>query len=518
MPTLYTTLLARHTNFKPRASGRRMSKPAPSYSALGAGVIAAHKHGVHAGTAPKGPGTVVVVGAGLAGLCAAFELDRAGYRVTVVEARPEVGGRTRTNTTIVKRHPMEEGAELIGDNHPLWLYYAKRFGLHLSVAKDYGNSPVRLGQKTLSWDATRKLTKELTRELNRLADASEAIIDPFEPWQNPDAEELDGQSLADWLRSRRCSRLAKQAIRAQLVSDNGVEAPKQSLLALLAMIKGGGVRKFWTDTEVHRCREGAQALAKKFAVALRRRGVLIHTETQVTGISVRRSGVRVSTRPSPANGDRDRVTPSKKTRGSAFRRRFDYAILTIPPSVWNSIENASPRALSQLLGLRPQMGRNTKYLMAFDRRFWEDAALGPVLTEDGPVDLTWETTEATDNPQFGMVAFSGARDADHLSKLDARQSKTTVMAQLAPVYKGIQAQIRGTHFCNWPTEKWTKASYCFPAPREVTRWGPVYRAGFGGRLYFAGEHTCYAFMGYMEGALSSGFRVATRIAVHDLRR
>ena len=33
----------------------------------------------------------------------------------------------------------------------------------------------------------------------------------------------------------------------------------------------------------------------------------------------------------------------------------------------------------------------------------------------------------------------------------------------------------------------------------------------GGRIHLAGEHTCYAFVGYMEGALQSGARVAKRL-------
>jgi monoamine oxidase len=34
-------------------------------------------------------------------------------------------------------------------------------------------------------------------------------------------------------------------------------------------------------------------------------------------------------------------------------------------------------------------------------------------------------------------------------------------------------------------------------------------------LHFAGEHTCYAFHGYMEGALQAGVRAAKRLAHRD---
>ena len=67
---------------------------------------------------------------------------------------------------------------------------------------------------------------------------------------------------------------------------------------------------------------------------------------------------------------------------------------------------------------------------------------------------------------------------------------------------------------NWPSDRWAKASYSFPAPGQVTAHGPVFFKGLG-RLHFAGEYTCYAFPGYMEGALQSGARLANRLGVRD---
>jgi monoamine oxidase len=67
---------------------------------------------------------------------------------------------------------------------------------------------------------------------------------------------------------------------------------------------------------------------------------------------------------------------------------------------------------------------------------------------------------------------------------------------------------------DWPREPWTMASYSFPGPGQVTTVGPVLRQGLG-RLHFAGEHCCYKFVGYMEGALDSGVAVARRLAARD---
>lgn len=66
----------------------------------------------------------------------------------------------------------------------------------------------------------------------------------------------------------------------------------------------------------------------------------------------------------------------------------------------------------------------------------------------------------------------------------------------------------------WPRDPWTKAGYSFPAPGQVTAHGPTLYEGLG-RLHFAGEHACYQFCGYMEGALYSGADLARRIAARD---
>ena len=69
-------------------------------------------------------------------------------------------------------------------------------------------------------------------------------------------------------------------------------------------------------------------------------------------------------------------------------------------------------------------------------------------------------------------------------------------------------------FMNWPNEMWTGAGYSFPSPGQVTAVGPLLQRGLG-RLHFAGEHACYKFVGYMEGALNSGVSLAAEMAARD---
>jgi monoamine oxidase len=87
---------------------------------------------VQAGLQPRvsAPKKVVIVGAGMAGLVAAYELQRAGHDVTLLEARERVGGRVLTI-----REPFGEGlyAEAgpmrLPSTHKLTQTYIKNFGL-----------------------------------------------------------------------------------------------------------------------------------------------------------------------------------------------------------------------------------------------------------------------------------------------------------------------------------------------------------------------------------------------------
>jgi monoamine oxidase len=437
---------------------------------------------------------IIVVGAGFAGLCAAYELQGlGGYDVTLYEARDRVGGRVHSLPGLIGGKVLEGGGELIGSNHPLWLRYRHHFGLRFTPVKDYANSPVRFGKHTLSFEATRGLNHEMRLILRNLNRVAQQIRNPYEPWRTRKARSLDARSLASWLKRCKGSQLAKLAVAEQLAADNGVPAAAQSLLGVLAMIKGGGLQRYWDDTEVYRCAGGNAQLAECFRREFKRAGGRLFLRSPARHIEYLNGKVRVTV----------------KQRGALRVREADDVILAVPPSVWHHISFSDPSLIARL-SKPPQMGRNVKYLMTMRDRFWEEFASSPTLTEDGPVDITWETTEADATGAFGLVAFSGANDADTCSAWRARTRRTEYMDALKAPYPGIGRQVRRDRFMDWPT--WTEASYHFPNTHEVTTWGPFFRSGYGGWLHFAGEHTCYAFVGYMGGALQSGHRLARRLA------
>jgi len=462
--------------------------------------ISAHYAGARSKLAAVAPAarSIAVVGAGLAGLSAAYELRKRGYTVSIFEASDRAGGRTFTNHDLAKPHVMDRGAELIGSNHPLWVHYADTFHLGFSNVKDYKNSPVRLGKDPLSNADAKILFRQMGRAFDFISARSKRIVDPFRPWTDPDASLLDRQNVHDFVMQRRkWSRLCKKAVLQQLEADNGVRAGNQSLLGLLSMVRGGGMERYWLDTEVYRCKRGTQALSLAFEAALHGLRTSVQYNSPVTAI--------------------DATSPKVKleVNRNLWPSGFDDVVLAIPPSAWTRIPKWRPDKLSQLVGAPPQMGKNIKMLLAFRSRVWKKSRLAPSSTENGPVDETWETTESYSSPNFGMVAFSGADHAEKLSKLNDKKALHRVEASLQHTYKEFSAAVTDSEFMNWPTRDWAWASYSFPDCGDITKWGPVFDEGYEEKLHFAGEHTCYAFTGYMEGALQSGYRLARKLVLRD---
>ena len=536
MPTLYTVLRAQHRH-APSISGYK-SKRAPTHGYPGHTSLDAQRRALLKHFTPlqraafrDSPNrSVIIVGAGLAGLCAAYELKNLGYTVSVYEARHRVGGRAYS-FRFARNKIVEGGGELIGRNHPLWCGYAQTFNLKFSDVFDYGNSPVRFNGRTLTFEESKALADAMDPHIERLNHLADSIVDPFEPWTNANSAWLDKTSLAAWLTSLKCptkiSEKGRAAVAQQLVADNGRSAEQQSLLGVLAMIKGHGVDRYWTDTEVYRCIGGNAQLAERFRDELG--AGIVHTGIKVTAISEENGAVSVELAHTTEQDEEKDLETEPNSRRTKTRKgktlepvQAHEVVLAIPPSVWHLIQFKNPDLRAKLRPA-PRLGVNTKNLFAVRTRFWQNFASSPTLTDsDGPADMTWETTEDVDKvkinkqPDFDLVAFSGASHSQKLLNLPSDQVRqSTLRKQLRSIYPGIDAQITNSKFMNWPRKLFTQGSYYFPAPKEVTTWGPFWKTGYFDWLHFAGEHTSYAFMGYMEGALSSGFRLAHRLAVRD---
>lgn len=101
--------------------------------------------------------------------------------------------------------------------------------------------------------------------------------------------------------------------------------------------------------------------------------------------------------------------------------------------------------------------------------------------------MTWKTSEDIESakikknnkrPDFTFVAFSGAIHSQDLVDLASDEAReAALLKQLRKVYPGIDTQITNSKFVNWLRKLFTQGSYYFPAPKEVSAWGPFWKTG-----------------------------------------
>lgn len=433
---------------------------------------------------------VIVIGAGFAGLAAAFELIAAGYEVTVLEARDRLGGRVQTLYDFIPGKTVEAGGELIGANHPTWQAYAKHFKLEMLERTDYPDAdrPFFFQGQAVDKTKTRALWEEVDNYLNKLLPKAEQV-DAFRPWLSPHAAQWDAAVVSDWIDDLDCSELCKVIIRLEDSSDAS-DPGWESLLGRYATIKGGGLEKYWTETEVYRCKGGNQQLAERLADAIGRQKIRLKTPVVSLDID-------------------DKVCTVKLADGSKLQA--DDVVLAVPPGTWKRITFSPPLPPQ----LSPQMANQVKFLSEVKGRFWEKDNMAPNALSDGPIAETWDGTDkqSSDGPAC-LTVFAGGNAADVARAWPYDQRFAHYALEISKIYPEYAENFIKGQFIDWPSDPWAQAGYSSPAPGQIMTLGPILYNGLG-RLHFAGEHTSFAFPGYMEGGLHSGATLAKRIAQRD---
>jgi monoamine oxidase len=446
---------------------------------------------------------VVVIGAGFAGLACAYELKMAGYEVTVVEARNRIGGRVLSMNAangreFAKGRNVEFGGELIGSNHPAWVGYAKAFGLEFQdvTEDDLAAMPIVVDRQRLSDEQAKQVWEQAQQALGEL-NALAAGVAEDQPWLHAEAARLDAMSVQEWIDGTKADVLVKRLMRLTLAGDNAQDTARQSLLGLLTSVKGGGLEKYWTESEVYRCKGGNDQLAQKLATAIGADRLLTSTEVRTVW-------------------KRDSMVVELSDMRTL---ECDDVVLTAPPPTWKKML-FGPELPKELV---PQVGMAAKHFSVVKERFWEKAT--PKLSQYGldsdTISQTWDGTdnqgEATGEMAGAvLVAFHGGPACRGVSMMDGQRREAAMGKALEGLYPGYRGQVVKTGYMNWPAEQFAQCGYSFPAPGQVTSVGPLLaKPHMDGHLFIAGEHTCYKFVGYMEGALQSGVRAARAIALRD---
>jgi monoamine oxidase len=147
----------------------------------------------------------------------------------------------------------------------------------------------------------------------------------------------------------------------------------------------------------------------------------------------------------------------------------------------------------------------------YDRPFWRDDGLtGYAIGDRGPVRLTYDNSPPGGAPGV-LVGFIEAAEANAWRHRSPSARRSAVLGTLER-YFGPRAAAPVRYLeKDWTTDPWTRGCYAgYFGPHGWTRHGRALRRQVG-VIHWAGTETATEWMGYMDGAVQSGERVAREI-------
>jgi monoamine oxidase len=436
-----------------------------------------------------------VVGAGLAGLSAAYELQRAGWKVTVLEARGRVGGRVHSLRCFSNGLVAEGGGEFIEETHTRMLAYAEQFGLKLGRVGswqgedgDWASFDGKAGPLSDAriWGAN--LHDEMEKIWLALAELGELVPDPHRPQAARGADYLDQKSTADWIGSLDAHPLAKQDFIQHIRAEYTCEPEHHSLLDLA---RNASMYYSTMERNVnYRVIGGNDQIPRALAASL--------------------PDVRLNAPATSIHALPDEVIVKYRQGNSGLTASAAFAILAIPLTTARRIEFNPPlpdghrRMVNEL-----SYGAVTKVLIEYRQRFWDERHWNGRLVTDAPIGYTWHATSHLEGKRGILTAYTGGGPGARLASLSDEERIRLAVAEIEKVFPGSSDLIECTATVAWPNEPYTRGSYAALAPGEVTaHWKTLFEPA--GRLFFAGEHAT-DIQGFMEGAVESGQRAARTI-------
>jgi monoamine oxidase len=431
--------------------------------------------------------TVLIIGAGLAGLTAAYELRTRGAEVRIVEARARIGGRVHTvrNSFQHDQHA-EAGGELIEAEHRAVQDLARRFRLTMVpvLRRGFGqyiamrDGRGRMTSEARSWDVFARIFARACDEYARAEHAPDSPI--TRAWAR--------LSLDDALRRAQAPAPARQmamALRGFFLA----EPEELSLLMLLDQLREGGDP---ARQRMLRIAGGNDLLATALAKAIGTSAISLRHEA--VAITQNSAGARVSIK--DGHGQRDEAAA-------------DYVIVTVPAPIVRRIRfqprlpEAQKHAIDALV-----YGRATKTLLQFARPFWRRTNRPHAFGTNLDVGAVWDGSEHQRGPGAILVSLAGG-------------AASTAAQQLlrTPDLEGFSQQLRwlggtardrrviASDCFVWEDDPWSNGGYAVFTPGFDPAWRR-WLATPAGRVLFAGEHTSLEFQGYMNGAVLSGQRAA----------
>ena len=441
---------------------------------------------------------VVIVGAGVAGLTAAWRLRQAGVGVRVYEAQERIGGRMLSlRNHFADGQVCELGGELIDSGHARIRALAAELGL---VLDDLVEDPTTAFGDVWFHGGRRYGEADILREFAPLADAirrdAATLPDEQITYAAPGGTQaLDRESISRWLDRNGASGWLRKLIEVAYTCEMGLECDEQSALNFLTFIDPdtSAFHIFGESDERFHVRGGNDAIVHGLGAKLS--GAI-------------NSGSMLESLKQGADGG---YTLSFR-RGAASREvRARRVVLAMPFTLLRRVRidvelpDVKRRAIAEL-----GYGTNAKLMIGFSERVWRTRHHGSGSTyTDLPLQTTWETSRLQGGNAGILTNFVGGRHGVEIGAGSAKDQADAAARQLDAIYPGSSAARSGAREArfHWPSHPWTLGSYACLTPGQWT----TLRGAMGesvGNLHFAGEHCAFDNQGFMEGGVETGEWVA----------
>lgn len=443
---------------------------------------------------------IVIVGAGLAGLHAAYRLHKLGITADVYEASAHLGGRVRTaQDYVIDGAYTELGGEFIDSVHSDMLSLASEFNLEL-MDLESGNFAK---QTSCFWFGGQLVTEEelanaLAPYIERFRSDVAMLPGSMSQLSNSMAVGYDAISLEAYFTSVGVTGWIRGFLETAFVTENGLELGEQSALNALSImstdLSDGVFRPYGESDERFKVVGGNEKIPSALAKGIRER---IHTSYALERIAMRGTQFVLTFRKDLATVD----VPA------------DIVLCTLPFTVLRTIGIDVPmpekkrRAIDTL-----RYGSNAKIAIAVDEPFWHRDEYNGVLFSDQAFQLAWDHTAFQPTAKGGLTFFSGGAMCRELGKRPLESVVRELYAQLEqPWPRSSNHPVLASKRFHWPSYQFSRGSYSSYGPGQ---WAELYGSEFEpvGNLYFAGEHCSTRFKGYMNGAAETGRRAADEIA------
>jgi monoamine oxidase len=447
---------------------------------------------VQSSTRPR----VIVLGAGLAGLAAAMELDRAGCDVTILEARTRPGGRVHT-----LREPFsdglyaEAGAARIQDSHVFTMRYVKQFNLTLDpFFPTEGASVTRVADRRFvlpqgTFIDLAQVPLEFTDEERKLGLRGSLGKYLFSHLQELGDPTVSGWPDKDLSRFERpipefCQQQGASTGFVRMIALGHDLGPMSALQLLRDAAVGAATRQFY------KVRGGSDLLPKALAAPLADK---IRYGAPVVRIEQDETSVRV-------------VCLRAETPVTIAG---DYLVCAIPLPVLRRVEiapalSSAKRAAIDQVDYMPM----ARVFLQSRRRFWLERGENGFANTDDPMDV-WDYTRDQPGTRGILGAYTSGRMARQITVRDPIERGPFVLEMMERVHPGIREHYEGCASYSWISDPWALGAAAEFKSGQLSAYYGAVRAPEG-RLHFAGEHTS-PWNGWMNGALESGHRVADEI-------